>query len=189
MNLTYDEFYEKYYELIKSVVYKYNFRSSKEDVVQDIMIMIWQDFEKIKNTDIQNENGYVCGIARNCCKTYVRREHEKGLYICNSEDTIYRFSNNSMIYNVETDTRNGETIVLDDYIKNYRKERAEYSMEYRKKNKEKVAAYNKKYKQEHKDEINSQRRIYREKNKDKIKAYQRAYHQKKKEEKLNGKTS
>ena len=75
MQLTYEEFYEKYYKLIKSIVCKYKLKTPKEDVVQDIMIIIWQDFERIKNTDIKNEKAYVCGITRNCCNTFLRIEH------------------------------------------------------------------------------------------------------------------
>ena len=198
---------EKYLEIAEKVSQRVakkcsNFKTDQEDIAQEFLIYLWGKMDELLyiNDDKELEKILTSFCEKMKLKIY-KEEHEKGLWI---EDQFYidedgnsqedNIAPQDIIYNVETYIkRNGNVIVMDEYIKNvmqyrkdyyqyHKKERIEYAKKYYQENKERIIEYTKKYYQENKDEIVEYIKRYNQEHREYLNERQRKYYKEHKEE-------
>lgn len=195
--------YEYYYNELKQEILRlvnrfYGLRTSKDDLIQEGYILIFEIKDKLD--EVQEFHSYFYKAFRNRLLKILIEEHKSGVWL----ETPYKYEgnlNNELLFNMcDTWLMEYEQKQRDyykkwyqehkeemlEYQKKYYQEHREEKLEYYKKwandNREKRLEYQKKWVANNKEKVAQSKKNCYEKNKEKNLEYQKKYYQEHKEE-------
>jgi len=111
--------------------FNHSLRMDREDIIQELSLLLWQITETQAETLSQSDNpdGYLYTTAANWCKRQITREHESGEWITDSSDNLEDLQASGAVPETKT-LRGGRTIVVDEYISAKIAKQREYNRQY-----------------------------------------------------------
>lgn len=103
--------------------WNHSLKADEEDIEQDICIYLIQMMGKKTTSGIKDLNSYLMRIAENYSKLLLLEEHKRGEWITSAYEDIDEIPCKNYTTAYETEIVGGNTIVVDDYVREQRMKR------------------------------------------------------------------